>query len=96
MIKINEKYVLTADRYNYTLCSKGVNQRTGEETLTVEGYVKDLQHAVELIYKIETRAWIKEHDADLKEAVKEFKAIWKEVQEWGESQVMQLCLKRKD
>ena len=78
--------MLTADRYNYTLCSKGVNQKTGEETLNIKGYVKDLQHAVELIYKIETRAWIKERDADLKEAVKEFKAIWKEIQEWGKEQ----------
>lgn len=87
MIKINEKYVLTADRYNYTLCSKGINQNTGEETLTVEGYVKDLQHAIELIYRIETRKYIKEHDAELVEALTAFKDIWKEVQEWGESQV---------
>ena len=88
MIKINEKYVLTADRYNYTLCSKGVNQKTGEETLTVEGYVKDLPHAVELIYRIETRKYIKEHDAELAEALTALKSIWQEVQEWGESQVM--------
>lgn len=86
MIKINEKYVLTADRYNYTLCSKGINQNTREETLTVEGYVKDLQHAIELIYRIETRKYIKEHDAEPLEALTAFKDIWKEVQEWGESQ----------
>ena len=91
MLKLNEKYFLEADRYNYILFAnkKRKNRKTGETTdiVDVEGYVNDLTHAMDLIYRIETRKYIAEHDSELKEATKFFRQLVDEIKEWGEKYV---------
>ena len=86
MVKLTDKYSLEADRYNYMLVKHTVNKKTGEPVDKVEGYVNNLQHAIDLIYRIETRKYIKEHDVELKEALKAFREIWDDVQAWGSEQ----------
>lgn len=83
MLKITDKYSLDADRYGYTLVKHSVSKKTGKPVDKVEGYVNNLHHAMDLIYRIETRKYIKEHDAELKEATKVFREIWEEIQKWG-------------
>lgn len=87
MLKLNQKYFLEADRYNYILFAnkKRKNRKTGETTdvVDVEGYVNNLSHAMDLIYRIETRKYINEHDSELKEATKFFRQLTNEIKEWG-------------
>ena len=85
MLKITDKYSLDADRYGYALVKHTTNKK-GEPVDKVEGYVNNLHHSMDLIYRIETRKYIKEHDVELKEATKVFKEIWLEIQEWGKKQ----------
>ena len=86
MLKITDKYSLDADRYGYVLVKHSVSKKTGEPVDKVEGYVNNLHHAMDLIYRIETRKYIKEHDVELKEATKAFREIWDEIQKWGNKQ----------
>lgn len=87
MLKLNEKYFLEADRYNYILFAhkKNKDRKTGEvkEKVVCEGYVNNLSHAMDLIYRIETRKYIAEHDSELKEATKFFRQLADEIKDWG-------------
>jgi hypothetical protein len=46
-------------------------------------YVNDVTHALQVIYGRETRKWVAEHEATLKEATKAFNKIAKEIKEFG-------------
>lgn len=83
MIKISDKYSIKADMFNYMVVQHGVNKKTGEETEIVVGFVKDIRHALDVIYKRETRAWVRDNDATLREAVKVFSAIANDITEFG-------------
>ena len=84
----HEKYFLNGDRYNYILYAntKRKNRKTGEveDAVVCEGYVTDLSHAMDLIYKIETRKYINAHDSELKEAIKFFRQLADEIKDWGD------------
>lgn len=86
MVKLTDKYSLEADRYNYILVEHGTNKKTGEVTEKHIAFVQNLPHAVEVVYKIESRRYIKAHDVELKEALKAFREIWDDVQAWGSEQ----------
>lgn len=83
MIKISDKYSIKADMFNYMVVQHGVNKKTGEETEIVVGFVKDIRHALDVIYKRETRAWVRDNDATLREAVKVFSTIANDITEFG-------------
>ena len=83
MIKISNKYSIKADEYNFVVVKLGVNKKTGEPTESAVAYVNDVQHALQSIYSRETKAWVKEHDATLRETVKAFQKIAKEITDFG-------------
>lgn len=85
-IKISDKYSIDADEYQFIvvetkIAKKGKN--AGEAYTTNVAYVNDITHALEVIYQRETRKWVAEHKATLKDAAKAFQKIWKEIKEFG-------------
>ena len=63
------------------IAKKGKN--AGEAYQTTVAYVNDVTHALQVIYGRETRKWVAEHEATLKEAAKAFNKIAKEIKEFG-------------
>ena len=85
-IKISDKYEIDADDYQFVVvehktAKKGKN--AGENYDATVGYAKNITHALEIIYKRETRKWVAENQATLKEAAKAFQKIAKEIKEFG-------------
>lgn len=85
-IKISDKYSIEADEYQLIvvetkIAKKGKN--AGEAYTTNIAYVNDITHALEVIYQRETRKWVAEHKATLKDAAKAFNKIAKEIREFG-------------
>ena len=69
-IKVSDKYSIEADEYQLIvvenkIAKKGKN--AGEAYQTTVAYVNDVTHALQVIYGRETRKWVAEHEATLKE-----------------------------
>ena len=85
-IKVTDKYDIEADEHQFIVVEKKVGKsgkKAGEEYTVVVGYVNNIAHALDLIYRIETRKWVAQNEATLKEAAKAFQKIAKELQEFG-------------
>ena len=85
-IKITDKYEIDADEYQFIVVEKKVAKKgknAGKEYTTNIAHVNNITHALEVIYKRETRKWVSEHKATLKEAAKAFNKIAKEIKEFG-------------
>lgn len=85
-IKVSDKYEIDADEYQFLVIEKKVAKKgknAGEEYTTTIAHVNNITHALEVIYKRETRKWVAEHHATLKEAAKAFNKIAKEIREFG-------------
>lgn len=85
-IKVSDKYSIEADEYQLIvvenkIAKKGKN--AGEAYQTTVAYVNDVTHALQVIYGRETRKWVAEHEATLKDAAKAFNKIAKEIKEFG-------------
>ena len=81
MIQVNERFAIGGDERNYTVYQRAdkIDPRTGELRLDALAYFQDIASCVEYIYKIETRKWIQEHDADLHTALVAFGEIKQEI-----------------
>ena len=81
-IKVSDKYSIEADEYQLIvvenkIAKKGKN--AGEAYQTTVAYVNDVTHALQVIYGRETRKWVAEQEATVKEAAKAFNKIAKEI-----------------
>lgn len=85
-IKLSDKYEIDADENCYLVIEKKVaksGKKAGEINKVTIGYVHDITHALELIYKRETRKWVSENDATLSMAAKAFGDISKDIKKFG-------------
>lgn len=85
-IKITDKYEIDADEYQFIVSEKKTaksGKKAGEEYTVVIAHVNDITHALEFIYKRETRKWVAANKATLKDAAKAFQKIAKEIKEFG-------------
>ena len=86
MIKISDKYSIDADEYQFVVVENKIARKgknAGEAYQTTVAYVNDITHALEVIYGRETRKWAAEHKTTLKETVKAFQKIAREITEFG-------------
>ena len=86
MIKISDKYSIDADEYQFVVLENKIARKgknAGEAYQTTIAYVNDITHALEVIYGRETRKWAAEHKTTLKETVKAFQKIAREITEFG-------------
>ena len=79
MIQVNVSFAINGEERNYIVVRKSKHQTTGEATYKSIAYFQDITSCVEYIYKIETRKWIQEHDADLHTALVAFGEIKQEI-----------------
>lgn len=85
-IKITDKYEIDADEYQFVVLEKKVGKsgkKAGEEYTVNVGYANTISHALEIIYKRETRKWVSENKATLVTSAKAFNKIAKELKEFG-------------
>ena len=91
-IKITDKYEIEADEYQFIVQEKKVaksGKKAGEEYTIAVGYANDITHALDIIYRRETRKWVSENKATLVTAAKAFNKIAKEIKEFGKKYDME-------
>ena len=91
-IKVTDKYEIEADEYQFIVQEKKVaksGKKAGEAYTVTVGYASNITHALEIIYKRETRKWVSENKATLQSAAKAFNKIAKEIKEFGKKYDME-------
>lgn len=78
MIKIDDKFFIDADSNCYTLKEKSIIQDKksksyGEEVLRDKGYYVTLEGVLNGYLKAQTREFVQNNEADIKELIKEIK-----------------------